>query len=138
MQIKDFLIVLIVVGLVAYCASGAVYILNLGYNPNSPTTLPVIDDMGNDLNAGSGNATAIYNIVNTNQTITAGGVTGVIFNGIGNFFNSIFNMITMPIKWIVSLGQYLGIPPVIYTAITTILLIALTLAVISAILRRTP
>jgi hypothetical protein len=138
MQIKDMMIVFVVVGIVAYCCSGMVYLLNQEYNPGTTVNLSVIDSMNRSLSSSTNNASGLYNLVNGNQTITAGGVTGVIFNGIGNFFKAIFNIISMPFAWIIEGGNLLGIPEPIYTAIVTIILLALTFAIIGAILRRTP
>lgn len=138
MQLKDFMMLMVVVGVIAWCSAGMVYMLNADYNAGQSVDIGVIDNMGNDLNSVNQQVNSTYLIVNGNNSISAGGVYGVLFSGIGNFFKSIFSIITMPFKWIIEIGNVIGLPPVITTAIISLLLIAITFAVIGAILRRTP
>lgn len=126
--------VLVVISILAFCVAGAAYTLNAEYNTDS-LNLSVVDDVGNDMNNINQVANNSYNLVNSGE-MSAGGYLGVIFNSIGNFLKGILEIITIPFKWIISAGNYLGIPSFITTGIITLLLIAAVFAIIAAILRR--
>ena len=138
MQIKDMMMTMVVAGLIAFCLSGIVFSLNADYNPGQSVNISAIDSMGSDVNSLNNQVNNTYGIVNGNNTISAGGVYGVIFNGIGNFFKSIFNIVVFPIKWIINIGNLIGIPTFITSALISLILISITFAVLGAILRRTP
>jgi hypothetical protein len=137
MQLKDYLIVLVIMGLVMWCIGGSVYLLNKEYNTDS-VNISVIDDMGGDLDALNSNVNQTYGTVAKGGSVSAGGVAGIIFNSIGNFFLSVFNIITMPFRWMASIGTTFGIPSIIITAIISIILIGITFAVVRTILGRSP
>jgi hypothetical protein len=137
MQIKTLMMVLIVAGILALCAGGALYSLNSQYN-TEPVNISIIDDAGDDINTITTTANDSYNLVSGGDQISAGGVTGVIFNGIGNFFVLVAKTITTPIKWIFNMAIMFGIPAAIVYAVSALLIIGITFAILSAILRRTP
>lgn len=134
MLIKDFMIALVVFGLVAYCIGGAVYVLNAEYN-TTPIDIDVIDDMGDDVSGIQTTSTSLYGSIG-NSSITAGGESGALFEGIGNFFKVITGVVTTPIRWVLTLGNEFGIPNYVIVALTTILILAITFAIINAIMRR--
>ena len=136
MLLKDFMIALVIVGLVAFCVGGAFYSLNAEYN-NATTNISLIDEYGKTLNDTQGTASSLYNIT-TGSSITAGGITGALFSGIGSFFQILIQAVTTPIRLITMTGETFGIPIQITLAVVTILVIAIVFAIISAILKKTP
>lgn len=134
MQLKDLMMVLVVISIFAFCVAGATYSLNSQYNTGS-LNLTVVDDVGDDMDNVNAVANSSASLVSGGE-MSAGGYLGVIFNSIGNFLKGIFEVIFIPFKWIASAGNELGIPKEITYAFTTLLLIAGVFAVISAILRK--
>ena len=137
MQLKDYLIVLVIMGLVMWCISGSVYLLNSEYNTDT-VNISVIDSMGGDLDELNSKVNSTYNTVASPDSVSAGDAVVAVFSGIGNFFLSIFNIVAMPFKWISTIGSSFGIPSVVTIALVTLLLIGITFAVVKAILQKTP
>lgn len=137
MQIKDYLIVMVIIGILAYAIGGSIFVLNREYNTEA-VNVSVIDGMANDLDSLNSNVNSTYGIVAQPNSVSAGGVFGIIFNSIGNFLLSIFNIVTLPFKWVATIGTTFGIPSAITTGVVTLLLIGITIAVVTIILRRTP
>lgn len=134
MLIKDFMIALVIFGVVAYCIGGSIYVLNAEYN-TTPIDLAIIDNMGDDVEGIRSTSTSLYGSIG-NNSITAGGESGALFEGIGNFFRVITGIITTPIEWILTLSNEFGVPNYIAVSLVTLLVLALTFAIINAIMRR--
>jgi len=135
MLLKDYLITLVLIGLCVFAITGAIYSLNKEYNEES-INLSVIEKM-NSIDKMQETSENLYNTIK-GGSITPGGLTGVIFSGIGAFFQIILNVAILPFEWIITIAAELGIPVQISAAIIIILMISITTAVISAILRKTP
>jgi len=133
MLLKDYLITFVLIGIVAFSIAGAVFYLNQEYN-EEPTNLSMVEKM-NNLEKMQESSESLYNIVKTGS-ITPGGVTGALFSGIGAFFQLILTIAVLPFEWIVSFAEYFGIPSQFAIAIMIILIICVTFAIISAILRK--
>lgn len=134
MQFKDLMMVLVVIGIVAFCVAGAAYTLNEQYN-TSDLNLSVVDSVSDDMDNVNEVANSSYSLVSSGE-MSAGGYLGVIFNSIGNFLKGILEIVFTPFKWIAEAGNYLGIPSTITIGITTLLLIAAIFAIVAAILRK--
>lgn len=134
MLLKDWMIIFVIIGLVAFSIGGFYYELNREYN-NSTTNIPLIDKYGESLNKSQTSVGSLYNQTAGGE-ISAGGITGVLFSGIGSFLQIIVQTITTPISLITMTAEQFGIPQQISLAIILILIIAIVFAVIAAILRR--
>lgn len=134
MSIKDYLMVLALVGLTAFLIIGGIKSLSDEYGVND-IDLSSVEKMNNikDIKESTEN---LYNIVAQPGSITPGGIFAVIFYGIGNFFMMIFKIVTLPFVLIKDLIVSFGLPIEIATVITTMIILSITFAVISAILRK--
>ncbi len=136
MLLKDLMTILIIIGIIAFAAGGFYYSLNQEYN-NETTEIELIEEYGESLNAAKNATASLYNQTQTSG-ISAGGITGVLFSGIGSFFQVLLQAITTPIRLIVLTAEQFGIPQEIYIGVVTLLILGATIAVISAILKKTP
>jgi hypothetical protein len=134
MLLKDYLIAIVLVILTIFAITGSIYALNNEYNSEENLNISVLDRM-NSLNNIQENTESLYNVIKTGS-ITPGGISGAIFSGIGAFFQIVLNMAILPFEWIVLTAAEFGIPIVIASAIIIIITIAITFAIISAILRK--
>ena len=134
MLLKDYLIALVLVMLVVFSITGSIYALNNEYNEGENLNISVLERM-NSLDKIQEGTEGLYNTIKTGS-ITPGGVSGVIFGGIGAFFQIVLNMAILPFEWIVLIAAEFGVPIVIASALIIIIMIAITFAIISAILRK--
>ena len=134
MQLKDLMMILVVICITTFCIAGAVYSLNEQYGGDD-LNLSVIDDVGDDIDSVNDVANSSANLVSSGE-MSAGGYLGVVFNSIGNFLKDIFDIIIMPLNWLASAGKELGIPREVTLGVTTLILIVGAFAVVSAILRK--
>lgn len=135
MLLKDYLIVIVVVSIVLFSVGGFVYYLNEQYKDltNQSIDLKIIEE-GNKL-AELKNKTDPMIALFSEESITAGGLS-VMFEGIGSFFLIILSIATLPFQFIKDIALYIGVPTEIVLGILIILTIAISFAIVSAILRK--
>jgi hypothetical protein len=136
MKLKDFMIIMVVISLLALCVAGFIGGLNSEYN-STPTNISLIDAYAAKLNNSKTMTTNLYNAAGSGG-ITAGGITGALFSNIGSIFQLILSSVTVPIELITLTASNFGIPPLITLSVITILILVIVFAIISAILGRTP
>ncbi len=136
MLLKDYVIVLVVISIVTFAITGSIYYINQEYNPGEEVNVEPINKM-NKLEKMRESSQSLFNIIQGGG-ITAGGITGVLFSGIGNFLLLVLSLATLPFEWIISIASVLGIPIEIVTGILILIILGVAFAIVSAILRRTP
>ncbi|MEM5871294.1 MAG: hypothetical protein QW051_00305 [Candidatus Aenigmatarchaeota archaeon] len=135
MLIKDYFIILVVVGIVIFSASSFIYGMNSQYS-NDTIDLSTLES-GNKLNEMQEKTESIAKTIEEEE-ISAGGVANVLFRGIGAFFLIILSIVKMPFQLIYDAAFTLGIPSPISTGISVLIMGSILFAIIAAILRRTP
>lgn len=135
MQIKDFVMVLVVIGIIIFAASGFVYLFNEQYREETNQTINLETiQSGNRLNEVKNKTESMLNLF-SEETITPGGFS-ILFEGIGSIFLLILSLLKLPFALIKDVSLYLGVPEPIMIGIVTLISIAFVFALISAILRK--
>jgi hypothetical protein len=134
MQLKDFVIALVIFGMVVVAAGAFVGDISTNYNASIDTAFI---QHYNTLDSMNQYASDLQNSINT-KSITPGSLVGILLDGIGGFFTLLFQLITFPITLMAHIWQDIGLPANtawIATAICTILAIAVIFAIVNAALR---
>jgi hypothetical protein len=135
MKLKDLMVVVLLVGLIAFAMTGVVYELNSSYGSNA--NISVLQGYSESLGQSKNTSEQLLNTVQ-GGSITFGTLTGVIFSGIGTFFLIIIGFITTPVAWITSGVSALGIPIEVSIVLIGLLVVGIVFAIIYAILGREP
>lgn len=135
MQLKEWMVIILLASLTAFASILAVTELSSPYGITTNSSL--ISSYSAGLSSIHNDTQNIYNNVQSGD-ISTGGNYGAIFGSIGSFFKILLNIITLPITWTVATITALGIPVEVGVAIITLIIISVVFAVLSAMLRKTP
>lgn len=136
MYVKDYLLALVVFGIMIMAASFIIADMSSQYNVVVDVPLQENYDT---LTTMASNASALKKTIDTNN-IRPADLAGAIFEGIGGFFGIIISSITMPIVLMHAAANDIGIPTSVATwiigALLTMIIISVIFAIVSSILRR--
>jgi hypothetical protein len=134
MELKNFAIGIIIFGMVVAALGTIAGEMSVNYDANIDTAFTNNYNTMSQMNT---YATNLQNSIAT-KSITPGSLVGVLLNGIGAFFQLLFQMITFPVTLMSHVWIDLGLPAAtawVATAICTMIALSVIFAIVSAALK---